>query len=122
MRQLLARRRRAVGLTQEALAALLDVDRSTVARWERGETEPLPWIRPKLGKSLRVTADRLDELLATGATGAPQHAACPAREPARTAPWRGCSAGRRHSARRPEFTVTVSLRFLTARPHDAECL
>jgi DNA-binding XRE family transcriptional regulator len=107
MRQLLARRRRAVGLTQEALAALLDVDRSTVARWERGETEPLPWIRPKLGKSLRVTTDRLDELLATGA---PQHAACWAREPARSAPWRGCSAHRRHSARRPEFTVTVSLR------------
>jgi transcriptional regulator with XRE-family HTH domain len=119
MRQLLARRRRAVGLTQEALAAQLDVDRSTVARWERGETEPLPWIRPKLGKSLRVTADRLDELLATGA---PQHAACLAREPARTAPWRGCSAGRRHVARRPEFTVTVSLRFLAPRPHDAECL
>jgi transcriptional regulator with XRE-family HTH domain len=119
MRELLARRRKAVGLTQEALAALLHIDRSTVARWERGETEPLPWIRPKLGKSLRVTADRLDELLAAEA---PQHAACPAREPARTASWRGCCAQRRHSVRRPEFTVTVSLRFLTPRPHDAECL
>jgi transcriptional regulator with XRE-family HTH domain len=84
MRQLLARRRRAVGLTQEALAALLHVERSTVARWERGETEPLPWIRPKLGKSLRVTADQLDELLATGA---PHHAVCSSREPARIAPW-----------------------------------
>lgn len=67
MRQLLARRRKALGLTQETLAALLGVDRSTVARWERGVTEPLPWNRPRLAKVLRVTADRLDELLANGA-------------------------------------------------------
>ena len=33
-------------------------------RWERGETEPLPWIRPKLAATLRVPADRLGELLA----------------------------------------------------------
>lgn len=67
MRALLARRRKALGLTQESLAALLNVDRSTVARWERGKTEPQPWSRPKLAKVLRVTADRLDELLASDA-------------------------------------------------------
>jgi tetratricopeptide (TPR) repeat protein/transcriptional regulator with XRE-family HTH domain len=66
-RERLAQRRKELGLTQEALADLLGVERSTVVRWERGETEPLPWIRPKLGKAMQVTADRLDELLSTGA-------------------------------------------------------
>src|SRR5215469_5138491 len=68
-RQRLARRRKALGLTQESLAELLDVERSTVIRWERGETEPLPWMRPKLATALRVSADRLEELLVV--TGAP---------------------------------------------------
>jgi tetratricopeptide (TPR) repeat protein/transcriptional regulator with XRE-family HTH domain len=72
----LAQRRKALGLTQESLAALLAVGRSTVIRWERGETEPLPWLRPKLAKALRVSADRLEELLGEdggdGATAAPR--------------------------------------------------
>jgi transcriptional regulator with XRE-family HTH domain len=63
-RNLLARRRKALGLTQQALAGLLDVDRSTVARWERGEANPLPWVRPKLATALRVSVDGLEELLA----------------------------------------------------------
>jgi tetratricopeptide (TPR) repeat protein/transcriptional regulator with XRE-family HTH domain len=62
-RERLAQRRKALGLTQEALASLLDVERSTVVRWERGETEPLLWIRPKLARALRVSPDRLGELL-----------------------------------------------------------
>jgi tetratricopeptide (TPR) repeat protein/DNA-binding XRE family transcriptional regulator len=65
-RERLAQRRKALGLTQEVLAGLLGVERSTVVRWERGETEPLPWIRPKLARALRVSADRLEELLAAG--------------------------------------------------------
>jgi transcriptional regulator with XRE-family HTH domain len=32
----LAQRRKALGLTQEDLAGLLGVERSTVVRWERG--------------------------------------------------------------------------------------
>ena len=65
----LAKRRKAVGLTQEDLAALVAVDRSTVVRWERGETEPAPWVRPRLAGALRVSADRLEELLSgDGAT------------------------------------------------------
>ena len=44
-RERLAQRRKELGLTQEALAGLLGVERSTVVRWERGETEPLAWIR-----------------------------------------------------------------------------
>jgi transcriptional regulator with XRE-family HTH domain len=63
-RDRLAGRRKALGLTQEALAGHLDVDRSTVARWEHGQTSPLPWIRPRLARALRVSADRLQELLA----------------------------------------------------------
>jgi tetratricopeptide (TPR) repeat protein/transcriptional regulator with XRE-family HTH domain len=60
----LTQRRSALGLTQEALAERLGVERSTVGRWERGEALPLPWIRPRLARVLRVSADGLDELLA----------------------------------------------------------
>lgn len=62
-RVLLVRARKAVGLTQEEAAYRLGVDRSTIGRWESGETEPLPWLRPKLAKLLGVTLARLDELL-----------------------------------------------------------
>jgi len=62
-RDRLAGRRRALGLTQEELAALLDIDRSTVVRWERGTTQPLPWIRPKVAKVLQIPVGQLDELL-----------------------------------------------------------
>jgi len=77
-RQRLAQRRKATGFSQEALAAALDVERSTVARWESGETNPLPWIRPKLAQALGVSADQLNglleampERLATGHDGTP---------------------------------------------------
>ena len=62
-RDRLAQRRKALGLTQEDLAGLLHVERSTVFRWEHGECEPLPWIRPKLAEALKVPADRLEGLL-----------------------------------------------------------
>ena len=59
----LAQRRKAVGLTQEQLAEQLGVERTTVIRWERSQTTPLPYMRPRLARALRVSADRLDELL-----------------------------------------------------------
>jgi DNA-binding XRE family transcriptional regulator len=59
----LAQRRKAVGLSQEALTGVLDVERSTVVRWESGGTDPLPWIRPKLAQALRLSVDDLGELL-----------------------------------------------------------
>jgi tetratricopeptide (TPR) repeat protein/transcriptional regulator with XRE-family HTH domain len=65
-RQRLVQRRKALGLTQEALAELLAVGRSTVVRWERGESEPLPSIRPRLARALNVSADLLEGLLAAG--------------------------------------------------------
>ena len=66
-RQQLAQRRKALGQTQEQLAGQLGVERSTVVRWERGETQPSPWMQPKLARALRVSAERIAELLAVGA-------------------------------------------------------
>lgn len=63
-RRALADRRKAVGLTQEQLAARLGVERSTVVRWEAGETEPQPWCRPRLAQALAVSPDVLHDLLA----------------------------------------------------------
>ena len=59
-RQRLIQRRKALGLTQEALAELVDVGRSTVVRWERGESEPLPSIRARLARALKVSAESLE--------------------------------------------------------------
>ena len=56
-------RRKAVGLSQEQLAERLAVDRSTVARWESGETLPQPWLRPKIARVLQVSAEQLDDML-----------------------------------------------------------
>jgi len=65
-RQRLIQRRKALGLTQEALAELVDVGRSTVVRWERGESEPLPSIRARLARALKVSTESLESLLAAG--------------------------------------------------------
>ncbi|MGH8965443.1 MAG: helix-turn-helix transcriptional regulator, partial [Actinomycetes bacterium] len=62
----LARARKAAGLTQEDLAHLVGVDRSTVGRWEAGETDPQPWVRRKLVRHLGVTPAHLDDLLRGG--------------------------------------------------------
>ncbi|MGW6479504.1 helix-turn-helix domain-containing protein [Streptomyces sp. NPDC055059] len=59
----LANRRKALGYSQESLAAALGVDRTTVGRWERAETELQPQFRPKLAKLLNVEMAALDTLL-----------------------------------------------------------
>ena len=59
-------RRKAVGFSQEQLAERLRIDRSTVARWEAGETVPQPWIRPQLARSLQLSLDQLEHLLTAG--------------------------------------------------------
>jgi len=59
----LAQRRKALGHSQDDLAALVGVDRTTVIRWERAETEPQPWLRRKLATHLRVTPEEPTELL-----------------------------------------------------------
>lgn len=67
-RHALAQRRRVVGYTQEQLAAVLGVERSTVVRWEAGGTTPQPWCRPKLAEALAVSVDELDTMLIEGQT------------------------------------------------------
>ncbi|WNV86946.1 helix-turn-helix domain-containing protein [Umezawaea sp. Da 62-37] len=62
-RTALARARKAVGLTQEALAEAARVERSTVVRWEAGTSEPLPFQRPKLARLLKIGLTELDALL-----------------------------------------------------------
>ncbi|MFI5908770.1 helix-turn-helix transcriptional regulator [Dactylosporangium sp. NPDC051541] len=60
----LIERRKAVGLSQERLAEIVGVDRSTVVRWERADTTPQPWHRPRLADALKVSIDELAELVA----------------------------------------------------------
>jgi len=55
----LAQRRKAMGFSQEQLAERLEVDRSTVVRWESGDNEPQPWVRPRLAEVLQVSLDQL---------------------------------------------------------------
>ncbi|MCA1676367.1 MAG: helix-turn-helix domain-containing protein [Actinobacteria bacterium] len=62
-RKRLAERRKTAGYSQEQLAAALDVERSTVVRWEAGDTAPQPWFRPKLARLLDVSGADLEELL-----------------------------------------------------------
>ncbi|MGW0651773.1 helix-turn-helix domain-containing protein [Streptomyces umbrinus] len=53
-----------MGLTQEALAERLGVDRSTIVRWEAGAASPQAWMRPSLAAAIDITIDELDSLLA----------------------------------------------------------
>jgi transcriptional regulator with XRE-family HTH domain len=76
-RRRFARARRTAGHTQESLAEFLSLDRTTVARWEQGETEPLPYIRPKLAAALNTTLEDLADLLAEGTDDSEDHMAAP---------------------------------------------
>ena len=71
-RQGLARRRGAMGLTQERLAARLGVERSTIYRWESGEVTPQPDVQPRLARELAVSPAELVELLAEGTSSVEQ--------------------------------------------------
>ncbi|WP_231644907.1 helix-turn-helix transcriptional regulator [Sciscionella sediminilitoris] len=63
-RRAFATARKAAGHTQESLAGMLHIDRSTVIRWEAGETTPVAYLWPKLAHSLGVSHERLQDLLA----------------------------------------------------------
>jgi len=81
-RRRLAARRRACGYSQEAFAETVGVERTTVARWDSGETEPQPWHRRKMAKALQVPLEELDRLLADVEPAADHGQTTP---PARTA-------------------------------------
>ena len=55
----IADRRKELGMTQEALAARLGVDRSTVTKWETGFSNPTAAKLPKLAAILNCTVDEL---------------------------------------------------------------
>ncbi|MBE1875733.1 helix-turn-helix transcriptional regulator [Myceligenerans pegani] len=62
-RRWLVERRAAAGLTQEALAARVEVERTTIARWETGANTPGLWVRSRLAVALDLTTEQLDGLL-----------------------------------------------------------
>lgn len=62
-RRWLVEQRTVLGLSQERLAQAVGVDRSTVVRWEGGETSPQPWHRHRLAEVLGVTPFELADLL-----------------------------------------------------------
>jgi len=62
-RTALAAARKAAGYTQEQLAAVLHVERSTVLRWEAGRHAPVPYLWPKLAHVLGISRDQLKALL-----------------------------------------------------------
>jgi DNA-binding XRE family transcriptional regulator len=68
-RRAFAQRRQLVGHSQETLARILGVEPTTVGRWERGETSPQPWCRPKLADALGVSLEELDTMLTEGQSG-----------------------------------------------------
>ena len=71
-RERLVAARKAVGRSQEQVAELVGVDRTTVGTWERGEYTPHPTQRPAYADAVGVTLAELAELLdgASGTAGA----------------------------------------------------
>ncbi|MGH3900863.1 MAG: helix-turn-helix transcriptional regulator [Pseudonocardiaceae bacterium] len=85
----LAERREVMGRTQETLAEFVGVEPTTVGRWERGETSPQPWCRPKLADALAVSLEELDCMLAEGqeVEGASDTVDEPEQDRVLSAPW-----------------------------------
>ncbi|MET7666777.1 flavoprotein [Micromonospora luteifusca] len=59
----LVQRRKMLGFCQERLAEVLQVERSTVVRWELAETDPQPWHRTRIAEALQVSLDELQKML-----------------------------------------------------------
>ncbi|MGR3931486.1 helix-turn-helix transcriptional regulator [Streptomyces sp. BRA346] len=56
----LAERRKALGYSQEGLAHVVGVDRTTISRWESGKTEIQPQLRPQYAAALQLDLAELD--------------------------------------------------------------
>ncbi|MGW2423361.1 helix-turn-helix transcriptional regulator [Streptomyces sp. NPDC001709] len=65
----LAKHRKALGYSQERFAHALGVDRTTVGRWERGETAPEAIHRPRMAALLQLSLTELDALLTPPRSG-----------------------------------------------------
>ncbi|MGI5349293.1 helix-turn-helix transcriptional regulator [Streptomyces sp. CA-250714] len=59
----LAERRKALGYSQEGLAHVLGVDRTTVGRWEKGKGEIQPSLRARYAAALQLDLAELDVFL-----------------------------------------------------------
>lgn len=58
----IARIRKKFGITQQQLSERLEVDRSTIAKWESGESMPRADKLPELAKILNCSIDELFQL------------------------------------------------------------
>lgn len=52
-------RRNRLAITQKELAAIIEVDRSTIAKWETGKALPRAELLPRLAKALNCSIDDL---------------------------------------------------------------
>ncbi|GAB3673749.1 helix-turn-helix transcriptional regulator [Saccharopolyspora sp. NPDC049426] len=97
----LARQRRAMGMTQEELAAAvgLGTDRSTIYRWESGEITPPARKQPRLARALGVSPTELIDLLTPESNriclpaGGGLGVRSASRAELTRSPWRACGAG-----------------------------
>ncbi|WP_280428343.1 helix-turn-helix domain-containing protein [Nocardia brasiliensis] len=64
-RERLIEARKATGKTQEQIADEVEVDRTTLGRWERNEGTPHPVQRPKYAEALGITMDELSAMLSS---------------------------------------------------------
>ncbi|MET9631647.1 helix-turn-helix transcriptional regulator [Lentzea sp. NPDC006480] len=62
-RKALTDRRKAEGFSRESLALAVGVAEKTVGKWERNEATPEPLNQPRLAKALRLTTQKLIDLL-----------------------------------------------------------
>ncbi|MGW7754434.1 helix-turn-helix transcriptional regulator [Streptomyces violaceusniger] len=76
----LAERRKALGYSQEGLAHVLGVDRTTVGRWESGKTEIQPSLRQKYAAALQLDLAELDALVTRPPVTLPESAGSSSRD------------------------------------------
>ncbi|GAA1716458.1 helix-turn-helix transcriptional regulator [Streptomyces yatensis] len=76
----LAERRKALGYSQEGLAHVLGVDRTTVGRWESGKTEIQPPLRQKYAAALQLDLAALDALVIRPTATLPEPAGSSSRD------------------------------------------